>query len=1273
MIQNSIDRRALDRSPTERNPEAISEHLNELPNNIASIFRPLFAVLALSISSLSLAAEQWLHYFPPADNANQQGFARIVNQSTQSGTLTISGIDDLGQASAGTITISVVPGQAVQFNSQDLEAGNADKGLAGALGGGVGSWRLRFESDLDLDIAGLFRNPDGFVNIIHDTAPHQSGTSHQVPFFNPASNVNQVSRIRLINTSSQSNQFSISGIDDNGNAGSGTVTLTLDPLASVELNALELEQGSALTQGVLGDGSGKWRLQVQSAASGRVMSLLEDPNGYLSNLSTVAVPNAAGVHALNFMLPESSAAQGFVRIINPTNSTAQVQVQGVDDSGASAPGQITLSLAANQSINFRSEFYEGGNISLGLQGSLGSGTGNWRLLVSADQSVDVMGLFRTPLGFLNTVHSNSGGAASTAHNIRFFNPGSNPNQVSVLRVSNLETSEIQITVTATDDSGVAGSGSVQRSIAALATLELDAATLEAEGIGDGTGKWTLGVTSSGMSYAQSILQAPDDYLSNLSSVLTLSDAQTGLFLDSPLINIGYRTATREGVTNGLGQYDYLSGETVTFFIGALEFPSAAASGIVTPLDLAGSASTSADKVVNIVRLLQSLDQDGNPENGITITNTAKQNAGAVNFDLSMSAFESSGAVLNVVAGGGQNQSRTTLVSAQSSLYHFETQLKQNSIDFTLDDTDGDGVGSVADAFPDDASESIDSDSDGIGDNSDVFPNDAAESRDTDGDGTGDNGDAFPEDASEVADSDGDGVGDNADAFPNDPNLTTVGQSGFQPGVFAASSTFKSQCANPRSGTEFSDVQGSTLDENNWLRSWSDETYLWYDEITDRDPAGFSNPLDYFAVLRTNAITPSGNPRDQFHFTFDSAEYEALSQGGVSAGYGTEFAIVASRPPRQVLVVMTQPDSPAAAVGLDRGAEILRIDGVDVINDNTAAGIAVLNAGLRPSALGETHTFEIRDLGATTSRTISLTSASITSTPVPMTKVISTPTGDVGYIQFNDHIATAEIQLAQAFSQLASAQVSDLVLDLRYNGGGFLAIAAQVGYMIAGPAQTGGRTFELLQFNDKHPLINPVTGRVIEPLAFLNQTVGFSAAQGQNLPFLNLSRVFVLTGSGTCSASEAIINGLRGVNVEVIQIGDSTCGKPYGFYPTDNCGTTYFTVQFAGVNDIGFGDYADGFSPQNTNGTLGIPITGCAVNDDLNHLLGDENEARLAAALQYRTTGTCPTPPASKPVAAKPGFGTPDTGLPIGQPELLNNRILGLPGEFRESRGGRTNR
>jgi hypothetical protein len=223
----------------------------------------------------------------------------------------------------------------------------------------------------------------------------------------------------------------------------------------------------------------------------------------------------------------------------------------------------------------------------------------------------------------------------------------------------------------------------------------------------------------------------------------------------------------------------------------------------------------------------------------------------------------------------------------------------------------------------------------------------------------------------------------------------------------------------------------------------------------------------------------------------------------------------------------------------------------------------------------------------------------------------------------------------AFRQLSDAKVTELVLDVRYNGGGYLDIASEVAYMIAGPGSTKGRTFEKTVFSDKYPTRDPVTGRPIEPVPFHDASQGFSVPEGQGLPSLNLPRVTVLTGANTCSASESIINGLLGVGVEVIQVGSTTCGKPYGFRPQDNCGTTYFSIQFKGVNEKGFGDYADGFSPANATGSIGVQVPGCAVADDFSHALGDPKEARLEAALGFLVNRTCPVASAI-PSAAEAG-------------------------------------
>lgn len=448
-----------------------------------------------------------------------------------------------------------------------------------------------------------------------------------------------------------------------------------------------------------------------------------------------------------------------------------------------------------------------------------------------------------------------------------------------------------------------------------------------------------------------------------------------------------------------------------------------------------------------------------------------------------------------------------------------------------------------------------------------------------------------------------------------------GGSGWIPGQFLPSSSFKGMCEDPRVGT--SDIQGTVLDENNFLRSYSNETYLWYDEIVDQDPSLFDSPLVYFDQLMTTETTPSGAPKDKFHFTLPTDEWEQLSQSGVSAGYGALWSLISTVPPRQAVVAFVEPGSPATDPGVDlaRGAEVLAVDGVNVENGDPA----VLNAGLFPADVGETHTFTIRDQGASGTREITMTSEEVVSVPVHNVKTEPSPMGPVGYLLFNDHIATAETHLIDAVEELDAAGIEELVVDIRYNGGGFLAIASQFAYMIAGDGPTAGRTFEEIRFNDKHPTTDPVTGQPLEPMPFFDTTLGgqFPEPPGQPLPSLDLPRVYVLTGPGTCSASESIMNGLRGVDVEVIQIGSTTCGKPFGFYPTDNCGTTYFTIQFQGVNEKGFGDYPDGFSPENN--VVGEPVPGCSVADDFTQALGDPLEGRFQAALTLIEGGDCPAP------------------------------------------------
>jgi carboxyl-terminal processing protease len=462
--------------------------------------------------------------------------------------------------------------------------------------------------------------------------------------------------------------------------------------------------------------------------------------------------------------------------------------------------------------------------------------------------------------------------------------------------------------------------------------------------------------------------------------------------------------------------------------------------------------------------------------------------------------------------------------------------------------------------------------------------------------------------------------------------------------------YAARCEKPRSGNDavtgepFPDTSGSLLDEQLWIRSWTNDLYLWYREVPDVDPMQYKTAIDYFDQERTPAKTASGKDRDQFHFTIDTADWEAMSQSGVEAGYGIEWALLANRPPRSLVIAVVQPGSPADTVGhLQRGAKVITIDGVDVQN---GSDVDTLNNGLFPPHLNEPHTFGVIDRGATAPRSVTLTSASINLVPVQNAHRLPAPNDNVGYVLFTDHIATAEKQLIAAVNTLQG--VTDLILDMRYNGGGYLDIASELAYMIAGPTLTAGKTFERIAFNDKHTETDPITGEKLTPEGFLSQAQGFSAMRGTALPYLGRPRVFVLTSAETCSASEAVMNGLAGADVEVIQIGETTCGKPYGFYPADNCGTTYFSIQFQGVNNKNFGDYADGFVP-------GGIFHGCTVPDDFTHELGDPAEARVATALLYRANGACPQTvareAATDPLAAAFGVVTPRSAW-------RQNRILG---------------
>ncbi|MGS2721459.1 S41 family peptidase [Paraglaciecola aestuariivivens] len=510
-----------------------------------------------------------------------------------------------------------------------------------------------------------------------------------------------------------------------------------------------------------------------------------------------------------------------------------------------------------------------------------------------------------------------------------------------------------------------------------------------------------------------------------------------------------------------------------------------------------------------------------------------------------------------------------------------------------------------------------------------------------------------------------GGGDSAPSFVRPaPTTPTNNAPTWTPGVFANASTFKNKCEVPRVGPDsngdtFSDTQGTAMHEKMWLRSWNNDTYLWYSEVADNDPTNYS-VANYFAQLKTDERTASGALKDNFHFSQSTEDYNKRTQSGLASGYGISWEFVSNTAPRKLIVRYTEPDSPANLAGVQRGYELKSIDGIDFVNTSSASDIDKINAAIFPDQPEQSFEFEFANAQGESVLQTTLTSANIEIQPVQNVSVLDTDAGTMGYMQFNTFIRTGQSGLIDGFQTFVDQGVTQLVLDLRYNGGGLLAMASQLAYMIAG-SQTDGRNFETLQFNDKHPSVDPVTGRSIQPTPFYDQEINWTTGrfvEGSKLPSLDLTRVYILATQGTCSASEAVINGLRGIDVEVVLIGDRTCGKPYGFYATDNCSTTYFTIQFQGVNNKGFGDYADGFKPVDSP-VFDDELPGCAIEDDFSQALGDSQEALFNAAVTYAEQGQCPVQ--NKPANKAPKQQS-NTGLAIKDPNsqlemmLLNNKI-----------------
>ena len=206
-------------------------------------------------------------------------------------------------------------------------------------------------------------------------------------------------------------------------------------------------------------------------------------------------------------------------------------------------------------------------------------------------------------------------------------------------------------------------------------------------------------------------------------------------------------------------------------------------------------------------------------------------------------------------------------------------------------------------------------------------------------------------------------------------------------ALGASSLYAQQCDASNPNASAVKKTGSLSIEKQWVRAYLNEAYLWFDQVptvdasasaysgamTSLTPYNVPTPLDsYFQALKTPQLTASGAKVDKFSFTYSTVDWNAFAQSGESGGYGADIALLSKTVPRKAVVAYTDPNTPAsnAPASLRRGAEVLSVDGVDLVNDATQVGVNKLNAGLFPQ-VGESHTFVVRDQGATSTRSVTL--------------------------------------------------------------------------------------------------------------------------------------------------------------------------------------------------------------------------------------------------------------------------------------------------------------
>ena len=407
--------------------------------------------------------------------------------------------------------------------------------------------------------------------------------------------------------------------------------------------------------------------------------------------------------------------------------------------------------------------------------------------------------------------------------------------------------------------------------------------------------------------------------------------------------------------------------------------------------------------------------------------------------------------------------------------------------------------------------------------------------------------------------------------------------------------------------------------------YAKETYFWNDALptvaafNGRSFTDFEKELD--AIMAFKIV--NGKTIDKYSFLDDGSLASEL--GGQAGDYGFS-ARFNNGNLNDLRVKFVNGGSPAASSNVKRGQQIININGRTDLNGSNDATLSFLNDAIFGNKASIAMSLKNLD-GSIINVTVTRGSYSLN--PILFKKVYTVGLKKVGYLVFNSFTTNATDSLVKTFARFSSEGISEVIVDLRYNGGGSVSTAVDLTNLIAPSSANGGVMFTtywtktmqdgnakilaykpaLDEFGKLIPYNKGVNGKY---LTFADYNYEPTEAAGnidrfKKIGAANLTRAYFIVAGGTASASELVINNLRPV-MDVKLIGKKTYGKPVGFFAITIDKLDMYIPQFQTKNSLDYGDYFDGM------------LVDKDALDDMSKDFGDPTETSLANALSYSATG-----------------------------------------------------